>query len=138
MVLFAIEGPIEIPLGAPDQHGKRRISEDLGRGQKSKFWESHPKLGSACGCYVFCLKAGPGMTPVYVGKTKRSFREECFTSRNVLILMRYRQKRKGTPCVFFLKYPRKQGKPSDTLIQEIEDFLILTARAKKSELGQQN
>ena len=35
------------------------------------------------GVYVFAIKAGPAYTPIYVEKTKRNFKRECFTSDRV-------------------------------------------------------
>lgn len=56
--------------------------------ERKKFWTavdvSNPGLSSACGCYMFCVKATNGTVPWYVGKTsKNSFSGECFQPHKI-------------------------------------------------------
>jgi hypothetical protein len=42
------------------------------------FWASHAKYKKRRGCYVFSMRTGGGLNPGYVGKTKKSFKQEVF------------------------------------------------------------
>lgn len=70
---FDVYGPFEVPRA----HGL------IDRNQKVKaaFWNTAdsvvPGLSSACGCYIFAVKARRGTLPWYVGlTTKRTFKVE--------------------------------------------------------------
>lgn len=57
----------------------------------SAFWNAVDELcgyqiSTACGCYVFSIRAGRGVLPWYVGKAeKQSFRAECFAAHKLNI-----------------------------------------------------
>jgi hypothetical protein len=116
MAEFYIEGPFKIPC----IEGTKLIAEDL-----SGFWGRHKSLASSTGCYVFAVRAGRGYTPLYVGKTAKSFESECFTShkRNHYhySLGNYRR---GTPVMFFVVLPKAKGKINASEIKQVENFLI--------------
>ena len=90
------------------------------------------ELASKRGCYVFAVRAGKGMTPIYVGKaTRSSFEKECFNPAN-------RHKfsngmadfKKGTPVLYFIRHPSQRGKINAKQIGEIENFLIQNAAVR--------
>lgn len=128
MAIFSVAGPYDIPcLVKP---GGKLISEDL-----SAFWEKCKKVRNGKGCYLLAIRAGKGFTPLYVGKTTRTFEKECFTSHK---LVHYHHAMsdyaKGTPVMFFIVLPRTQGKPNSKEITEVEDFLIQVGRTANSAL----
>ncbi len=73
---FDVFGPFEIPTSK--QPGGKRVDKK----QLGEFWKAaEDSLPDAKGCYVFAMRAGKGMRPVYVGRaSRRSFRQECFTT----------------------------------------------------------
>ncbi|WP_147292956.1 hypothetical protein [Dyella psychrodurans] len=77
---FSVHGPFEIP----------RIKGliDTSIAAKKAFWQSvdstSPGLSSACGCYVFSVKARRGALPWYVGlTTKRTFKDESLGAHQI-------------------------------------------------------
>ena len=75
------------------------------------------------------------MTPLYVGKATRNFKQEVFTSHK---LAKYQQTLadyvKGTPVLFFLSLLASRGAPNRKTIGELEDFLIQTAVSENPDL----
>jgi hypothetical protein len=127
---FYVEGPCEVPCDRLPQ-GKM-VSED-----QADFWHKHRGLAGKRGCYNFCMKAGRGITPIYVGKTKKNFEQEVFALHKVgghyqRALLSYRR---GTPVLFFLALPSKQGKPNSKIIGELEKYLIATASLVNPDLS---
>jgi hypothetical protein len=65
------------------------------------FWSVAALIANGVGCNVFGIRAGKGMTPLYVGKATKSFAEETFAADK---LNKYyyglTQYRKGTPIFF--------------------------------------
>ena len=128
-LLFTVEGPFDVPLA---KGGKGRFIEY----KCPTFWENCDKLASQRGCYVFAIRAGRGFRPVYVGKTKRTFREECFAPHK--IAQHYTpaiHDSKGSPVMFFLIAERKQGGPNARAISDLEEYLIDMASKKNPELS---
>jgi len=90
--------------------GGKRITKDHVR----NFWNSKKdlvKIGKGRGVYIFGMKVTAGVLPCYVGKTKKSFENECFTARNMVTyngeILRYERNYK--PFMFFLAYqPQKK------------------------------
>jgi hypothetical protein len=78
---YQIFCPIEIP----------RQSNKLIESNKtilSSFWERtneeyEQKISEGIGCYIFSIGAGGGNKPLYIGMTKSSFRNECFTDHKL-------------------------------------------------------
>lgn len=128
MTKFYIEGPFEVPL-APSVKVKM-VAEDT-----ADFWAAIPAVRGKRGCYVFALRAGRGFTPLYVGKTMRTFEAECFTDHKLkhynYALVDYD---KGTPVMFFVVYPPKAGKPNAAEVADLEDFLIQVGRRVNPDL----
>jgi hypothetical protein len=80
----------------------------------NEFWTQSDELrelGTERGCYVFAIRAGKGVTPIYVGKATKSFKQECFNPSN-----RHKFSNgmadyvKGTPVLYFVRHPKQKGK----------------------------
>lgn len=118
---FSVYGPFDLP------RSKGLIDTDAK--QKKTFWKEveykAKSLSSACGCYIFAVKAGPTAFPWYVGlTTKKDFKHEAFGSFQV---GHYNNslagKRKGKPQIFFLAKETPSGKfakPSSNPHKDIE------------------
>ncbi len=67
IVLFDILGPYEVP-SLEGAAGK-----NIGPVEGRMFFAAYPAPALKKGCYVFGVRSGRGITPVYVGKATRSF-----------------------------------------------------------------
>jgi len=129
MLSFTVDGPFEVPFY--QGNAAKAISSEEARG----FWELNPKYEKRRGCYIFAIRAGGGITPIYVGKATRGFKSEVFTADKLAKYQRgLADYLKGSPVLFFLLHPAAKGKPNKALIGELEDFLIQTAISRNSEL----
>jgi hypothetical protein len=123
---FVVHGPFVVPL-EPNKKCKM-VALDL-----KAFWHTVGSVRSRRGIYVFALRAGQGIKPVYVGKTeRRTFEIEAFTDRNLAhkfnpALLDYA---KGTAVMFFVAHPKTHGAINRNLIDELETFLIGVAWQK--------
>ena len=126
---FDIAGPIEVKM-----MGGRR-SRLVGSDSLSSFFEDHPEIAKARGCYVFAVRAGRGITPIYVGKATKSFGQECFADHK---LKHYNEGlldyQKGSPVLFFVTEPISRGRTNAKAIDEIEKYLIVLAAAANENL----
>ena len=125
---FEVLGPYNVPTSP-----KTRM---IGKEERPTFFGSNPHLRDRLGVYVFGVRSGGGVMPVYVGKTKRSYDEECFTADKCLKYTKgLSSYAKGTPVLFFVATPRKQkGPPNAKVIKDLEDFLIQTGKARNPDL----
>ncbi len=122
MAVFSVKGPSEVPF--QDNQGGRVIEEDL-----TSFWERNKKVRKAKGCYIFAVRAGKGYTPLYVGKTTKSFEKECFADHKLNHYHRaLSEYGKGTPVIFFVYLDRPKGATNRKEIGEVEEFLIQIGR----------
>lgn len=126
MIRFAVHGPFKVP--TEKRKNGRTIPKDLG-----DFWES-TGLAEQCGVYVFSIRAGRGIVPVYVGKASRRFRGEAFADHKRThysdALADYVR---GTPVMFFVTWPEgRKARPG--MITDVEDFLIQTGVARNPDL----
>lgn len=91
----------------------------------NSFWDSHAKYKKLRGCYVFSMRTGGGLTPGYVGKTKKNFKQEVFGAHQQMryyeFMARYK---KGRPIFFFVLALQAKGKPNDSKIRAVEKYLI--------------
>jgi len=112
---------------------------------KRAFWQNVINkdnfLPSACGCYLYAIRAAKGVKPWYVGMAnKQSFETECFASHKVNIYNEVVANRKGTPVLFLLARRTSKGrfaKPSvngRSDIRFLETLLIATAIEKNPKL----
>ena len=124
MRMLQVYGPFAVPFARI----RARSSKWIGNEHSKRFWDkvrdSH--LHKKQGCYVFCLRAGKGFTPWYVGKAaKSSFQKECFTPHKLNKFNEALSKGKnGTPILFFIALSGKKIKIGAAIIEEVETFLI--------------
>jgi len=125
-IYFEVQPKLQVPMRGrlPDVN---QIEED--------FWSSGParRLRDKVGCYVFAIDA-PGrggahhLHPIYIGKTTRSFRLECFDSDKIKKLIRFLQekgRRVKALYLILIAYPgSRKGRPNGSAIDELETFLI--------------
>jgi hypothetical protein len=86
------------------------------------------------GCYVFALQRGPGYLPVYVGKTEKSFEDECLNSRNCLRLQHVLNWTHGSLWLFLLAYKSTVGKTNSQSIDDLEKYLTRLAKRRNPNL----
>lgn len=120
MTQFVCHGPYKIPTT------KQKVGRTISKTNISQFWAECATLAKGVGCYVFAMRAGPGITPLYVGKATKSFAQEAFATDK---LNKYyaglTQYKRGTPVLFFVGHPpSKKGKPNLTHITALEKLLI--------------
>ncbi|MGJ7523409.1 hypothetical protein ACSFA0_23215 [Variovorax sp. LT1P1] len=129
MATFEVHGPFEIDY--EKRPGGRALVFD-------GFWSEESDAGylaSAKGCYVFAMRAGKGLQPIYVGKATKTFRQEAFNPSN-----RHKYHNgfstyaKGRPLMYFVVHPNSKGKTNGRQIGKIEDFLIQAGIAKNPDL----
>lgn len=127
---FKVYGPFDVPL----KNGK---AYDYIRIDCPEFWRMYPTHKKRKGCYVFAIRASRGFRPCYVGKTKRSFHKEVFTSHKIAqhYTPTLANTRKGTPVMFFVVAPSGQGRPNQKMISDLERFLIQVGVAKNQKLS---
>jgi hypothetical protein len=129
MASFDIHGPFEIAFEA--RPGGRTLNFD-------GFWVGDAPasyLADKCGVYVFAISSGGGLTPIYVGKATKTFRQEAFNPSNKHKYHHgFSDYAKGTPVMFFVVHPSQRGRTNENHIKEIEDFLIQAGIAKNPDL----
>ncbi len=122
IVLFDILGPYEVPFleGA--------AGKNIGPAEGRVFFTAFPMLAHKKGCYVFGVRSGRGITPVYVGKATRNFDQECFALHK---LIKYNRGLldyvKGTPVMFFVALGSRKGATNRKAISDLEYYLIQIA-----------
>jgi len=133
---FDVAGPFDLT-----RHGnKHMITEQSMKDLKRKLENSDHGLASACGCYVFALRAGKGYTPYYVGQaSKRSIFSESLNPSNREKYNKACSDSKGAPVVFFLpmRTPKGRYKRAGSPLRSInflERWLIAAAINKNPSL----
>lgn len=118
MASFVVHGPFGIDY--EKRKGGRTLVFD-------KFWSegaTSSYLAKERGCYVFAIR-NRGLTPIYVGKATKSFKQETFTNTNCYKYHRgFSKYGKGKPLMYFVVHPLQRGPTNETQIAAIEDFLI--------------
>lgn len=101
------------------------------------FWDADGEanyLAAERGCYVFAMR-NRGLTPIYVGKATRTFKQEVFNKPN---LHKYHNGFSnyaiGTPVMYFVVPQKTKGPANAKHIGELEDFLIQAGVAKNPDL----
>lgn len=121
------------PFVVPTANGQR--AKYIEAKKLREFWNAHEEVGDRRGCYVFGIRTGRGITPMYVGKATRQFRSEVFTPHKMAKYQRALSDcGKGTPVLFFLSAPARKGAPNLKAIHELEEFLIQTAVSRNEDL----
>lgn len=83
---FAIHGPFIVPTNAKQIKGGKEHIQQLNVSAnlwKEKFFSDY---ADKKGCYVFANAVGKGSKPIYVGKTNRTFKDECFSTHKKKII----------------------------------------------------
>jgi hypothetical protein len=128
MPSFVVHGPFEI------NYEKRKGSRTL---VFDDFWSENAMasyLARERGCYVFAIR-NRGLSPIYVGKATKSFRQETFNASNRHKYHNgFSKYGKGTPLMYFVVHPTQKGPTNEKEIAEIEDFLIQAGVAKNPDL----
>lgn len=136
---YSVHGPFE--LGKQKENGLVKCSKD----EKADFWSSVEKdcssLPSACGCYLFAIRAGKGIKPWYVGRsTSQTFEKECFAPHKIKIYHEALASKKGTPVLFLVAKRTnggkfvKPGKNSHEATEYLETLMIGAALEKNPKL----
>lgn len=82
---FEVCGPFDVPLtGQMKQSPNEVLTKFFEHPNMSKYTKGNSALSEACGCYVFAISAKGGTLPWYVGKTGKTFRDECLTPNNII------------------------------------------------------
>jgi len=119
LLSFKVVGPLKVHY-SHDVGGRTIRDVDI-----DSFWDSQAKYKKLRGCYVFSMRAGRGITPGYVGKTRKNFKQEVFGAHQ---LMRYYEfmasYERGRPVFFFVVAAQSAGKPNDSKIRAVEKYLI--------------
>lgn len=125
---FVVYGPYAVPFN------KKAAAKTMNQACAKVFWEWWPQHAKDRGCYIFAM-GNKGLTPGYVGKATKSFKQEAFTPDK---LHKYQQFladfKVGQPVMFFVTAPKKAGKPNGRHIGQLENFLIQAALTANSEL----
>ena len=138
--IYETYGEFEVPR----KDVKKGKALDFSKDALSEFWskveEKHPGLPDAVGCYIFATKAGPGITPWYVGQTKGSFKGECFQPSKQTTYHDVCNGIKGTPVLILVARCTPKGKlvKGKLKISEadfVEQLLIRKALSKNGKLA---
>ena len=128
MTTFAVHGPFELDF-EKRPGGRTLVFDD--------FWSAGSNaayLASERGCYVFAIK-NKGLTPIYVGKATKTFKQETFNQSNKHKYHNgFSEYAKGTPVMYFVVHPIQKGKTNSKQIVQIEDFLIQAGVAKNPDI----
>ncbi len=131
--MLKVYGPYKVPF-TRQSHGSGKMIEGK---HMREFAEDLPDrfIMAKQGCYIFALRAGRGATPWYIGKSGKSFRQECFTPHK---LNKYNRAlfegKRGTPVLYFVALPGQKKKISAKIITEVETYLIGIAKAANPKL----
>ena len=134
---YTIHGPFTIK----KKEGLVSRNKDVKRNFWNEVRKTEESLPSACGCYLFAIRAGKGTKPCYVGLTgKQTFEHECFASQKLNIYNEALAHKKGAPVLFLLAKRTskgkfvKPGKNRHASSEFLETFLIGVAIDKNPEL----
>ena len=132
MTNFKVYGPEEIPFN--QQGNIKHIYPE----NKKEFLANLVEEGISKkqGCYIFCLRAGPGFRPWYVGKATKGIHQECMQDHKINYYNQVLHKgKKGTPVMFFVLPPGQgKNKVPEKTIAEVEKFLIKKAYKQNNDL----
>ena len=86
-VSFTIHGPFEVPTKPKKIKGGKITIRQLGDVGASLWKEKFfSRYADKKGCYVFANAVTRGSTPIYVGRTNKCFKQECFATAKKAIL----------------------------------------------------
>lgn len=125
MVMFDVFGPYDVPVSQAPR-GLFFDAPDIER-----FWRQCPEIAERRGCYVFALRSARGATPSYVGKAAvQTFEAEVFSAdKQNKYIEALVQRERGRPEMYFVPCPVARGRVNESVIREVETFLIRLAAA---------
>ncbi len=129
-VNFIVNGPLKIPTISKIIRKKRKMFVD-----SSTFWknEQAKEIASRKGCYIFASASGTGYTPLYVGKTNKSFKTECFQAHKKTKLDEFlKNVGKSSLWVFFIVLERTKDYMDE--IDACESLLIQKCKRANPDL----
>lgn len=117
--VFKVVGPLSVPTR----------SKFIDVEHVKEFWAENKLYAKHRGVYLLAIKAGKGFTPIYVGKTNKSFVQEVFTKPN---LHKYNsalaEYRRCSVVTFLMVYPTHRGVLNARYIDHAETFMIQLAQ----------
>ena len=127
---FNVYGPYKIPVKTIK--AKKPYFEIEQKDALNDFWEKC-NMADKKGCNVFVNIVAASSTPIYVGKTNNSFKNEIFTPHKRVLLNKFLNTafKKGLH-VFFISSDSKAD--LTTTIEEIETYLIIQAKRANENL----
>lgn len=136
-VSFDVHGPFEVPYDRiPAKNGKKQYFEIACKGNLVPFWQNCG-MAEETGCYVF-VNITSGFTPVYVGKTNNSFKNDIFASHKRVLLNKFLNTTSKKKLQVFFITTEESGR-FDEIIGDIESYLIIQAkRANEKLLNEKN
>lgn len=120
---FTIHGPFVIPTKNRKLRGGKLSIRQLD--VNANLWKKQPFLDFADkkGCYVYANATGRGSTPIYVGLTNCSFKQECFSPTKKSLLNDFlANKGKTGPQIYFIVLNARKDCSEE--IDLCETFLI--------------
>jgi hypothetical protein len=112
---FEISGPWTIPV----------VGDLIPKEKQREFWDEVGEIADRRGCYVFSIRTGGGVVPIYVGRATNTFRQECFGDHKLANHYYPALSGKvGTPLMFFVHQITRKNR---SMIAKLEDFLIQIA-----------
>jgi hypothetical protein len=127
-------GPYDVGF---DTHKSNSTIKHISAQHGKDFWAGEAgELAQKQGCYVFSVRYAGGVTPWYVGKATKCFKQECFTHHKLghynKVLF---ERTKGTPVMYFVALPGTLRKVPEGDIKDIEKFLTQSALFKNPNLS---
>lgn len=122
-VNFTIHGPFPVPTKQKKIKDGTTIKQ---LAANKEFWNDPDvsPFAESKGCYVFANAVGRGSKPVYVGKTNRSFKDECFSLHKQKLLNDFLSCCGKTGLQIFFVVLDKTRKDCQDEIEDCETFLI--------------
>ena len=121
-IKYGVYGPFPILFKPNDD-------DDIIKGKP--FWQSvidisdEKKLPEAHGCYIFGIKVKGDCKPWYIGRTKNSFRDECFKGEKVGMYEKIINKHNGDPFLLLVAEKKpKGGLKTSPVSSQIEKEII--------------
>lgn len=138
---FIVKGPFTVPI---KRAGRFKDLKRIDKAALPNWWANlgRGNLAGARGVYVFGLRRGGGIKPIYVGMTAGTFKNECFNGSNLHKLDGAILDEIGTLVLFLVRYPDHSGRVNKKLIEKLSQFigmafnknpLLLNQRGTKEE-----
>ena len=130
MIKFVVHGPFDVPLR--NVASRNREGKEIDPNALSAFWDE-VQLGDKRGCYIFSNCVARGSKPIYVGKTKNTFKGECFQSHKINKLGHFFDNAGHVKLQLYLIVLEGRGQNLVEL-NEAENYLIIMAKNVNAQL----